>query len=57
MALKWIMFKASYKVSVPIYEHTKGNCALWRSKTKTMQSHTRELSGSVTLMDSVIVSD
>ena len=28
------------------------NHALWRSKTKTMQRHTHELSGSVTLMDS-----
>ena len=28
------------------------NRTLWRSKTKTMQHHTRELSGSVTLMDS-----
>ena len=28
------------------------NRAFWRSKTKIMQRHTRELSGSVTLMDS-----
>ena len=28
------------------------NRTLWRSKTKTMQHHIRELSGSVTLMDS-----
>ena len=32
------------------------NRALWRSKTKTMQRHTHELSGSVTLMDSEWVS-
>ena len=28
------------------------NRTLWRSKTKTMQRHTHELSGSVMLMDS-----
>ena len=28
------------------------NRALWRSKTKTMQRHTCELSGTVTLMNS-----
>ena len=32
------------------------NCALWRSKTKTMQYHIRKLSGSVTLMASEWVS-